>query len=245
VPIGDVALEVEGLSNATEFADISLTLRRGEILGLYGLVGAGRSEAMQCLFGLTRPTRGTVLIAGKPMSFSSPTDAIEAGIAYVPEDRQAQGAVLPLGVRANTTLASLGRHLRNGLLSRRSELDDTRKFGTRLAVKASHWDQSLQELSGGNQQKVVIAKWLATNPKIIILDEPTKGIDVGSKAAVHDFMVELAGAGLAVILISSELPEVMGMSDRILVMHEGRIVKAFERGQMDAAAIVTAATGGA
>jgi rhamnose transport system ATP-binding protein len=244
VPIGDVALEVEGLSNATEFADISFTLRQGEVLGFYGLVGAGRSEAMQCLFGLTRPTRGKVLMAGRPMSFTSPAAAIEAGIAYVPEDRQAQGAVLPLGVRANTTLASLGRHLRNGLLSRNSELADTRKLGTRLAVKASHWDQSLQELSGGNQQKVVIAKWLATNPKIIILDEPTKGIDVGSKAAVHDFMVELAEAGLAVILISSELPEVMGMSDRILVMHEGRIVKTFERAQMDAAAIVTAATGG-
>jgi rhamnose transport system ATP-binding protein len=121
---------------------------------------------------------------------------------------------------------------------------ETRRLGTRLAVKAAHWDQRLGELSGGNQQKVVIAKWLATNPKVIILDEPTKGIDVGSKAAVHDFMVELAGEGLAVILISSELPEVMGMSDRILVMHEGRIAKTFEREHMDAAAIVTAATGG-
>jgi rhamnose transport system ATP-binding protein len=200
---------------------------------------------MQCLFGLTRPTRGSVRVAGKAVSFSSPAAAIDAGIAYVPEDRQIQGAVLPFGVRANTTLASLSRHLRRGLLSRRSEIADTQRFGTRLEVKAAHWDQSLQDLSGGNQQKVVIAKWLATHPKIIILDEPTKGIDVGSKASVHDFMVELAGEGLAVILISSELPEVMGMSDRILVMHEGRIVNSFERGQMDAAAIVTAATGGA
>jgi rhamnose transport system ATP-binding protein len=245
VPIGQVVLEVDGLSNETEFADISLSLRRGEILGLYGLVGAGRSEAMQCLFGLSRPTRGVVRVAGKPVSFTSPADAIAAGIAYVPEDRQVQGAVLPLGVRANTTLASLARHLRIGILSRRSELADTRRFGVRLAVKAAHWDQSLQELSGGNQQKVVIAKWLATHPNVIILDEPTKGIDIGSKAAVHEFMVELAGEGLAVILISSELPEVMGMSDRILVMHEGRIVSRFERGRSDAAAIVTAATGGA
>jgi rhamnose transport system ATP-binding protein len=245
VPIGAVALEVEGLSNATEFADISFTLRQGEILGLYGLVGAGRSEAMQCLFGLSRPTRGTVRLEGEPVRFASPAAAAAAGLAYVPEDRQAQGAVLPLGVRENTTLASLARHQRGGILSRESELADTRRLGTRLAVKASHWDQRLQELSGGNQQKVVIAKWLATNPKIIILDEPTKGIDVGSKAAVHDFMVELAGEGLAVILISSELPEVMGMSDRILVMHEGRIVREFDRAQMDAAAIVTAATGGA
>ena len=245
VPIGDVALEVEGLSNATEFADISFTLRQGEILGLYGLVGAGRSEAMQCLFGLSRPTRGTVRVSGKAVAFTSPADAIAAGIAYVPEDRQMQGSVLPLGVRENTTLASLARHVRGGVLSRSSELADTQRLGRRLAVKAAHWDQRLQELSGGNQQKVVIAKWLATNPRILILDEPTKGIDVGSKVAVHDFMVELAGEGLAVILISSELPEVMSMSDRVLVLHEGRIVRAFEHSRMDAAAIVTAATGGA
>jgi rhamnose transport system ATP-binding protein len=245
VPIGEVVLEVRGLSNATEFADISFALRRGEILGLYGLVGAGRSEAMQALFGLSRPSRGEILIDGRPAAIATPSEAIAAGIAYVPEDRQVQGAVLPLGVRENATLASLGRHMRLAFLSRSSELADTRRLGGRLAVKAAHWDQALQELSGGNQQKVVIAKWLATSPRIIILDEPTKGIDIGSKAAVHDFMVELAGEGLAVILISSELPEVMGMSDRILVMHEGRIVKEFARGAMDAAAIVTAATGGA
>jgi rhamnose transport system ATP-binding protein len=245
VPIGEEALAVDGLSNATEFADISFTLRRGEILGLYGLVGAGRSEAMQCLFGLSLPTRGSVRIAGSEARIRSPAEAIAAGIAYVPEDRQVQGAVLPLGVRENTTLASLRRHLSAGLLDRGSELAETRRLGTRLSIKAAHWDQALQDLSGGNQQKVVIAKWLATNPKIIILDEPTKGIDVGSKAAVHDFMVELAGEGLAVILISSELPEVMGMADRILVMHEGRIVREFSREAMDAAGIVTAATGGA
>jgi len=244
VAIGEVALEVKGLGNATEFADISFGLRSGEILGLYGLVGAGRSEAMQAVFGLTRPTRGEVRVEGEAPAIHSPADAIRAGIAYVPEDRQTQGAVLPLGVRENVTLASLRRHARGLLLSRRSELEETRRLGARLAVKASSWDQRLQELSGGNQQKVVIAKWLATGPRIIILDEPTKGIDVGSKAAVHDFMVELAGEGLAILLISSELPEVMGMSDRILVMHEGRIVEEFARSAFDAAAIVTAATGG-
>jgi rhamnose transport system ATP-binding protein len=244
VPMGAVALEVVGLGNATEFADISFTLRAGEILGLYGLVGAGRSEAMQAVFGLSKPVRGKVLVGGEALTIHSPADAIRAGIAYVPEDRQVQGVVLPFGVRENVTLASLPHHAKALLLSRRSELEETRRLGTRLAVKASNWDQRLQELSGGNQQKVVIAKWLATNPKIIILDEPTKGIDVGSKAAMHDFMVELAGEGLAVVLISSELPEVMGMSDRILVMHAGRIVKEFDRASMDAAAIVTAATGG-
>ncbi|WP_413990345.1 sugar ABC transporter ATP-binding protein [Labrys okinawensis] len=244
VPIGEVALEVKDLSNATEFADISFALRKGEILGLYGLVGAGRSEAMQAVFGISKPSAGEISLAGKPLSIHSPADAIAAGIAYVPEDRQIQGAVLPFGVRENTTLASLFRHARGGFLSLASEIQDTRRLGTRLSVKAASWDQRLQELSGGNQQKVVIAKWLATGPKVIILDEPTKGIDVGSKAAVHDFMVDLAAEGLAVVLISSELPEVMGMSDRILVMHEGRIVKEFARADMDAAAIVTAATGG-
>ncbi|WP_448950317.1 sugar ABC transporter ATP-binding protein [Labrys neptuniae] len=244
VPIGDVALEVKDLGNDSEFADISFTLRQGEILGLYGLVGAGRSEAMQAVFGLSRLGKGEIKVRGETRAINSPADAIAAGIAYVPEDRQIQGAVLPFGVRENTTLASLMRHSRLGFLSQRSEIADTRRLGTRLVVKAASWDQKLQELSGGNQQKVVIAKWLATNPKVIILDEPTKGIDVGSKAAVHDFMVELAAEGLAVILISSELPEVMGMSDRILVMHEGRIVKEFARAEMDAAAIVTAATGG-
>jgi rhamnose transport system ATP-binding protein len=244
VPIGDTALEVKDLANSTEFADISFTLRKGEILGLYGLVGAGRSEAMQAVFGISKPDRGEIRVEGRPLAIRTPADAIAAGIAYVPEDRQIQGAVLPFGVRENTTLGSLFKHARGGFLSLASEIRDTRRLGTRLSVKAASWDQKLQELSGGNQQKVVIAKWLATNPKVIILDEPTKGIDVGSKAAVHDFMVDLAAEGLAVVLISSELPEVMGMSDRILVMHEGRIVKEFARSEMDAAAIVTAATGG-
>ena len=184
-------------------------------------------------------------IAGAPATIRSPADAIAAGIAYVPEDRQAQGAVLPLGVRENTTLGEPGAPSARPAFCRAARNSPTRAASARgSSVKAAHWDQPLQELSGGNQQKVVIAKWLATNPKIIILDEPTKGIDVGSKAAVHDFMGELAGDGLAVILISSELPEVMGMSDRIIVMHEGRIVKEFDRAGMDAAAIVTAATGG-
>ena len=244
VPLGGVALEVKGLGNATEFADVSFALRKGEILGLYGLIGAGRSELMQAIFGLSRPASGEIRVNGQPCAIGAPADAVRAGIAYVPEDRQAQGIVPALGVRENVTLASLGRHAGRLLLSRRSELEETRRLGRRFAVRASNWEQRLRELSGGNQQKVVIAKWLATRPQIIILDEPTKGIDVGSKAAVHEFMVELAGEGLAIVLVSSELPEVMGMSDRILVMHEGRIVREFDRSSMDAAAIVTAAAGG-
>ncbi len=245
VPIGDVVLKVENLSNATEYADVSFELRRGEILGLYGLVGAGRTESMQGLFGISPPTRGTITLNGKPLSVRSPADAIAAGISYVPEDRQEQGAILSLGIRENVTLANLFTHVRGLFLSRPSEQAETRMLGRRLSVKAANWEQRLSELSGGNQQKVVIAKWLATRPKIIVLDEPTKGIDVGSKAAVHDFIGELAGEGLAVVLITSELPEVMGLADRVIVMKEGRIVDEFKRGAWSAEAIVGAATGAA
>jgi rhamnose transport system ATP-binding protein len=245
VPIGEVVLEVDGLSNATEYADVSFDLKRGEILGLYGLIGAGRTEAMQGLFGITPITRGTVTLNGRPLAIGSPADAIAAGISYVPEDRQDQGAILSLGIRENVTLANLARHVRGLFLSRSSEQAETRSLGRRLAVKAANWEQRLGELSGGNQQKVVIAKWLATKPKVIVLDEPTKGIDVGSKAAVHDFIGELAQDGLAVVLISSELPEVMGLADRVLVMKEGRIVERFQRGKWSAEEIVGAATGAA
>ena len=243
IAIGETVLQVEGLSNATEFADISFELRRGEILGFYGLVGAGRSEAMQCLFGMTSAAHGTVALNGQFLRISSPMDAIQAGISYVPEDRQEQGAVLPLGIRENITLASIASHVKNLFLSKASELEDVRKFGARLDVRAAHWQQQLGELSGGNQQKVVIAKWLAAKPKVIILDEPTKGIDVGSKAAVHDFIGELAEEGLAVILISSELPEIMGLADRVVVMQEGRIANVFTRGSWSAEEIVATATG--
>jgi rhamnose transport system ATP-binding protein len=241
--IGETVLEVEGLSNATEFADITFKLRRSEILGFYGLIGAGRSETAQCLFGMSRPTRGAVRLNGKPIVIASPEDAINAGISYVPEDRQQQGAILAMSIRENITLASIASYAKGLFVSRASEREATRKLGHRLDVRAASWEQLLGELSGGNQQKVVIAKWLALRPKVIILDEPTKGIDVGSKAAVHDFIGELAEDGLAVILISSELPEIMGLADRVIVMQEGRIVAEFARDAWSAEAIVSAATG--
>ena len=243
IAIGETVLKVEGLSNATEFADISFDLRRGEILGFYGLVGAGRSEAMQCLFGMTPALEGRVTLNDEPILIRSPGDAIAAGISYVPEDRQEQGAILPLGIRENITLASIAAHVKNFFISKSSELADVRKLGRRLDVRAAHWEQQLGELSGGNQQKVVIAKWLAAKPRVIILDEPTKGIDIGSKAAVHDFIGELAEEGLAVILVSSELPEIMGLADRVIVMHEGRIANVFTRGSWSAEDIVATATG--
>ena len=241
--LGETVLEVSEFSNATEFADVNFSLCKGEILGFYGLVGAGRSETMQALFGISKALTGEIKVKGEVVHITSPAEAIAKGISYVPEDRQVQGAILQMGVRENTTLASLEKHVSKGLLSDESERNTTRDLGRALQVKASSWDQRIGNLSGGNQQKVVIAKWLATNPTILILDEPTKGIDIGSKAAVHELMSELAGKGLAIILVSSELPEVMGMSDNIIVMQEGRIVSRFAKGQATREQIVSAATG--
>jgi rhamnose transport system ATP-binding protein len=245
VRLGETVLEVEGLSHPTEFENISFSLRQGEILGFYGLVGAGRSEVMQALFGITRPSHGRILLEGQELALTRPQDAIRAGIVLVPEERGRQGVVLPLPIVENISLPQLDRVSRKGFVDAAAEFALARQYGERLQVKASSWSQPVDQLSGGNQQKVVIGKWLATRPKVIILDEPTKGIDVGAKAAVHDFMVELAEQGLAVIMVSSELPEVMGMADRIVVMHEGHIRHVFARAEATPEAIVTTATGAA
>ena len=241
--IGPVVLDVSDLSPSTEFDGVGFSLHRGEILGFYGLVGAGRSEVMQALFGLTPLARGTIRIDKQPVSIGSPQDAIARGIAYVPEDRQHQAPCCRC--RFNTTLPC--RYCRasvSGCGAAGAELSVTRKYSERLELKATHFAQAVAELSGGNQQKVVLAKWLATNPKVIILDEPTKGIDIGSKAAVHKFMTELVAQGLAVILVSSELPEVLGMSDRVVVMYQGRICREFSRADASSEALVAAASGG-
>jgi rhamnose transport system ATP-binding protein len=243
VPLGDTVFAVTGLCHPTEFADITFELKRGEILGFYGLVGSGRSELMQALFGLTRTSAGEVRLDGRAVSFSRPADAVAAGVVYVPEERQRQGAVLPLPIYQNITLPSLGRVSRNGFLDLAREFDLSRRYVTRLDVRASSLSQEVGTLSGGNQQKVVIGKWLATEPRVIILDEPTKGIDVGSKAAVHAFMGELTANGLAVIMVSSELPEILGMSDRVIVMREGRIAGIFNRQGLNAEMLVRTATG--
>ncbi len=245
VRLGGVVLEVDDLSHPTEFENISFSLRTGEILGFYGLVGAGRSEVMQALFGITRPSRGSVRLDGQELKIVSPRDAVRAGIVYVPEDRGKQGAVLQLPIVENIGLPQLDRLSRRGFVDMAGEFRLARQYGGRLQVKAASWSVPVDTLSGGNQQKVVIAKWLATQPKVIILDEPTKGIDIGAKAAVHEFTVELVEQGLAVIMVSSELPEVIGMSDRIVVMHEGHIKQVFTREQATPEAVVTAATGGA
>ncbi|MEP5729867.1 MAG: sugar ABC transporter ATP-binding protein [Sulfitobacter sp.] len=222
--VGEIVLSVRGFAHPTEFEDINFTLRKGEILGFYGLVGAGRSEFMQSLFGITRSSAGTIEIEGKSTEIRSPADAVINGIVYVPEDRGKQGAILDLPIFQNVTLPSLGRISGKGFLRLAEEFKLAREYTERLDLRAASLDTSVGNLSGGNQQKVVIAKWLATQPKVIILDEPTKGVDIGSKAAVHEFMAELATQGLAVIMVSSEIPEVLGMSDRVIVMREGRVV---------------------
>ncbi len=222
--VADTVLSVAGYSHPTEFEDISFELRKGEILGFYGLVGAGRSEFMQALFGITRTSAGAAEIDGAPVQIKSPADAVDNGIVYVPEDRGKQGAILDLPIFQNVSLPSLGRISSKGFLKLAEEFALARSYAERLDLRAASLDTHVGNLSGGNQQKVVIAKWLATQPKVIILDEPTKGVDIGSKAAVHEFMAELAAEGLAVIMVSSEIPEVLGMSDRVIVMREGRIV---------------------
>lgn len=240
---GEVVLEVEGLSHPTEFADISFSVRKGEILGFYGLVGAGRSEVMQALFGLSQRVRGRVRLGGELVRLRSPADALRVGLAYVPEDRQHHGAILSMSILHNLSLPSLKRVLGGWWLRRPQEEALALAYTERLALKAAHLDQWVAQLSGGNQQKVVIGKWLATQPRVIIMDEPTKGIDVGAKAAVHRFMSELVEQGLAVILVSSELPEVLHMADRIVVMREGRLVGEFEASQASQEEIVARAAG--
>lgn len=223
--IGGVVLEVRGLSTKGFLQDISFDLHAGEILGFAGLVGAGRSEVMRAVFGIDKRESGEIYVKGKKVRIASPKDALRCRMGFVPEDRKSQGLVLGMNVRQNTTLAAL-RQVANGagFLSARLENEMTDQFVKALEVKTPSNEQRVQNLSGGNQQKVVIAKWLANSPDILILDEPTRGIDVGAKHEIYQVMNHLVEQGKAIIMISSELPEILGMSDRILVMHEGRIV---------------------
>ncbi|MCV0395971.1 MAG: sugar ABC transporter ATP-binding protein [Rhizobiaceae bacterium] len=241
--IGEPVLKVDGLSHPTEFDSISFELRRGEILGFYGLVGAGRSELMQAIAGLTRTSAGSMSLEDAPLNPKSAADAIASGIVYVPEERGRQGVITGLPIFQNVSLPSLSRTSRSGILRLAEEFALARAYTERLDLRAASLSQDVGTLSGGNQQKVVIAKWLATRPKVIILDEPTKGIDIGSKAAVHGFMAELVAEGLSVIMVSSELPEIIGMSDRIVVMREGRMVEIFDNKNLEPETLVRAAAG--
>jgi ABC-type sugar transport system ATPase subunit len=238
--IGPPVLEVRGLSGRPQLRDIALTLHRGEIVGLAGLVGAGRSELAHALFGITPPDAGEILLDGRPVRIAGPRDAIRLGIAYVPEDRGQQGLVRPMRIRENASLAVLRRLAKGGFIDFPAEAELARSIIRQFGVRASGIEQAVGKLSGGNQQKVVLGKWLATKPRVLIMDEPTRGIDVGAKAEIHRLMSELAGQGLAILMISSELPEVLGMSDRVLVMRQGRLVAEFPRARASQEAIAGA-----
>ncbi|MEZ6126631.1 MAG: sugar ABC transporter ATP-binding protein [Planctomycetaceae bacterium] len=241
---GAVAIEVRNLVTSTWPAhQLNFSLRAGEIVGMAGLVGAGRTEVLRTLFGVDRPLAGTISVQGKPVQLSSPQDAIEAGIALVPEDRKQQGLVLEMAIRRNIGLAGLRRFARSwGFLNFRREQNDSAAMVQRLRVRAPSDETRVQTLSGGNQQKVVLGKWLALQPAVLLLDEPTRGIDVGAKQEIYQLMDELAGQGMAVLFVSSEMEEVIGMSDRALVMHEGRIAGELQRDQLTEQAVMSLAT---
>jgi rhamnose transport system ATP-binding protein len=242
-PIGEVLLEVDVLTKAGSFRDVSFTVRSGEIVGFAGLVGAGRTEVARVLFGIDRRDAGEIRLGGRSVAFASPSAAMTAGIAYVPEDRHQDGLVLDFTIAQNVTLPILPRLFPRLLVRAATEravaTEQTREFQVRMTGV----EQLVGALSGGNQQKVVLAKWLASKPRVLILDEPTRGIDIGAKVEVHRIISELAASGLGIVLISSDLPEVLAMSDRIVVMHEGRISAEIARGGATEEGVMYAATG--
>ncbi len=242
---GDEALVVRGLTRAGVFADVSFSVRRGEIVGLAGLVGSGRSEVARAIFGVDPLDSGQVLVHGKRLPSGDPKAAIRAGVAMVPEDRREQGLVLDLSIERNATLPRLGAVSRWGLVSRARERSLAATWADRLRVKRRRLADPVATLSGGNQQKVVLGKWLATEPDVLIVDEPTRGIDIGAQVEVHALLAELAASGMAVLMISSELPEVLGMADRVLVMHEGRLTAELSKEDATEESVLQAATGGA
>ncbi|NLG22903.1 MAG: sugar ABC transporter ATP-binding protein [Actinomycetales bacterium] len=240
--LGDPVLQVRDLSSTGQFHDISFEVRAGEIVALAGLVGAGRSEVARAVFGVDGYDTGEVAIDGKPVPARNPSAAIRAGMGFIPEDRRKQGLVIDASVSRNVAGAIRRTLSRAGLLTAARENAAAATWASRLEVKTSALDMAAATMSGGNQQKVVIAKWLATRPRLLIIDEPTRGIDVGTKAEVHRLLSSLAGEGLAILMISSELPEVLGMADRVLVMCEGGITAELDRAEATAEAVMHAAT---
>ncbi|MFT4190513.1 MAG: sugar ABC transporter ATP-binding protein [Comamonas sp.] len=245
---GAVRLQVEGLADAGRIADVSFTVRAGEVLGIAGLMGAGRSEILKTLFGVNRRTAGTVVLDGQPLALASPGAAIGAGIGFVTEDRKSQGLVLGMTVRENATLVHLGGYARAGVVGAGAERAAVARLIQDLRIRTRDAELEVQALSGGNQQKVVFAKWLAQagagTLKVLLLDEPTRGVDVGGKAEIYAIVNRLAAAGTAIVMVSSELPEVMAMSDRILVMREGRQMGIFDARTATQETLMAAATGG-
>lgn len=243
VPIGEPVLEVRNLYRRGFLEDVSLTLHRGEILGLFGLAGAGRSDLARIIFGVEPYDSGEVDLNGVPLTVKTPHHAIQGGVGLVPEDRRGEGLVTGLSVKGNISLPRLEALASLGIINTRAETRLAQEYVDRLSVHTPSLDQQVAYLSGGNQQRVVVAKWLAMDPMVLVMDEPTQGIDVGAKAFIHGLMCDLAERGVGILMISSELPEIMGMSDRILVMHRGRICGDFSREEATEEEIMRAATG--
>jgi inositol transport system ATP-binding protein len=241
--IGDVAMSVRGLTRVGKIADITFDIRQGEILGLAGLMGAGRTEVLEAIFGVAKIDAGEILIGGKPVRIREPADAIAHGVGLLTEDRKQTGIMGVLSVRDNMSIASLERFSPGGWLQKRRINAECQRQREALAIKTPSLAQLIKLLSGGNQQKVLVSRWLLTTPDILMIDEPTRGIDVGAKAEIHRLMSALAGEGKAILMVSSELPEILGMSDRVLVMHEGRIAGEFSRAEVTQEKIMHAATG--
>lgn len=241
--IGDPVLEVKKLNSAGVFSDISFNVHSGEILGIAGLVGSGRSEVMRAIFGVDSYDSGSVVLNGKKIQKGNPAVSMKNGLALVPEDRRQQGLFMPISIARNSSITVLSALRKLLLIFKKSEDGVARKWAETLKLKFADISDPVNRLSGGNQQKVVLSKWLATEPKVLIVDEPTRGIDVGTKAEVHRLLSQEAQAGMAIIMVSSELPEVLGMSDRVLVMREGLLVKELTAEEATPESVITAATG--
>lgn len=241
--IGDVLLEIKNFSLKGKFENLNLTLRRGEVLGVAGLMGAGRTEFMEALFGFVPPDEGTILFEGKEIAIANPQDAIRHGIGFVTEDRLATGIYPDLAIKGNMIMPDVGSYLKFGLLDNKKIYRRCQEQRDAISIKSTSLEQLIKNLSGGNQQKVLISRWLLTEPEVLILDEPTRGIDVGAKAEIHRLIGELAKRGKAIIMVSSEMPEVLSMSDRIIVMHEGRQSGELSREEASQEKILQLATG--
>ncbi|AMQ07638.1 sugar ABC transporter ATP-binding protein [Sporosarcina psychrophila] len=242
--IGDVKLTVSGLTRNGHFEDISFELRKGEVLGIAGLMGAGRTEVAQSLFGYKKLQKGTISLNGKPVKISSPLQAKKLGFGYVTEDRKSEGLIVDFSVKDNLSLTNFNKVSSNGIIKSNEEKVLYETMVKRLGVRTSGPNQAAKSLSGGNQQKVVIAKWLGIEPNVLILDEPTRGVDVGAKKEIYSIINELAEKGVAILMISSELPEIIGMADRVLVMHEGTLTAELQKAEMTQERIMHYATGG-
>ena len=243
IKIENEIFQVRNFSKKTQFKNINFNLRKKEILGFYGLVGSGRTEIMKSIFGITKSDEGEIIFKDKKISISKPSEAINQGIVYLSEERQQLGITGLMSVKDNINMAIINKNSNFYIMDNLKEVKNAASMQEKLNIKVSYWSQLAQSLSGGNQQKTVISKWLSTKPEVLILDEPTKGIDVRSKSAVHEFMGELVGEGMSIIMISSELPEILGMCDRVVVMYRGLIKKVLDVKDASSEQIVKIASG--